>query len=139
MFSFSFDLDPAVPTVPVNEFIIWEILEPLIQNSIDHGRKVPLVICLSTHYDQSAKVTTVRVVDNGIGIDERLLQVNGKGIKNVFAEKDESDETISAHSGYGCYIAHQMAVGKCGWELDAENLPEGGCSFTIKIQHKDYQ
>jgi hypothetical protein len=25
-------------------------------------------------------------------------------------------------------------VGKCGWHLDAENLPEDGCMFTITIK-----
>jgi hypothetical protein len=40
------------------------------------------------------------------------------------------------HSGYGCYIAYQLAVGKCGWDLDAENLAEGGCRFMIKIRNE---
>lgn len=139
MFSFSFDLDRRMPPVPVNEFIIWEILEPLIQNSIDHGRNVPLVIRIATLYDAAAKQSTVRIADNGVGIDERLLSVDGNGVRNIFAEKDENDETISSHSGYGCYIAYQLAVGKCGWGLDAENLPGGGCAFTIRIQHRDRQ
>lgn len=137
MFSFMFDLDRSMPTVPVNEFIIWEILEPLIQNSIDHGRKVPLTICLSTRYDREKRISTVRIADNGVGIDEKLLKFNERGTKNIFAEKDETEDMMGMHSGYGCYIAHQMAVGKCGWELDAENLPEGGCAFTMRIQHKD--
>ncbi len=138
MFSFTFDLDRAMPPVPVNEFIIWEILEPLIQNSIDHGKKVPLAICLSTHFDSAAHVSTVRIANNGVPVEERLLQVNSKGVKNIFAEKDERmDGMMAMHSGYGCYIAHQMAVGKCGWDLDVENQPEGGCAFTIRIQHRN--
>jgi len=139
MFSFKFDLDRRVPAVPVNEFIIWEILEPLIQNSIDHGGKVPLTIVLATHYDAATKVSTVRIADNGVGIDAELLQVDGNGIKNIFAEKDETDGSVGFHSGYGCYIAYQMAVEKCGWELDAENIPDGGCTFTMRIPHKDKQ
>jgi signal transduction histidine kinase len=139
MFAFTFDLDRRIPTVPVNEFIIWEILEPLIQNSIDHGKEVPLNISISTHYDADKKESTVRVADDGVGIDQALLELDFKGMKNIFAEKDQSDGMMSSHSGYGCYIAHQMAVGKCGWELDAENIPEGGCCFTIKIHHRDKQ
>ncbi len=137
MFSFTFDLDGSMPTVPVNEFIIWEILEPLIQNSIDHGKKVPLTICLSTKYDPGTNVSTVRIADNGVPIDAKLLRVSEKGVKSIFLEKDETDGMMGMHSGYGCYIAHQMAVAKCGWEMDAENLPEGGCAFVIRIQHKE--
>jgi signal transduction histidine kinase len=139
MFAFTFDLDRRMPTVPVNEFIIWEILEPLIQNSIDHGKKVPLAISLSTQYDADAKVSTVRIADNGVGIAEMLLEVDAKGVKHIFAEKDEREGMISSHSGYGCYIAYQMAVGKCGWDLDVENSPKGGCSFTIRIHHRENQ
>jgi hypothetical protein len=35
------------------------------------------------------------------------------------------------HAGYGCYIAYELAKQRCGWDLDAENLPEGGCRFTF--------
>ena len=54
-------------------------------------------------------------------------------MKHILAEKEATDETVGSHSGYGCSIAYQMVVGKCGWELDAQNLPEGGCCFTITI------
>jgi len=137
MFSFTFDLDPQMPTVPVNEFIIWEILEPLIQNSIDHGDRVPLTIALSSRHDPTAKRSTIRVADNGVGIPEELLKPDAKGIKRIFAEKEATVELMGSHSGYGCYIAHQMAAGRCGWELDAENLKGGGCCFTITIHHRD--
>lgn len=30
-------LEQNLPVVNVNEFVVWEIIEPLIQNSIDHG------------------------------------------------------------------------------------------------------
>jgi hypothetical protein len=135
MFAFTFDLDPQMPTVPVNEFIIWEIFEPLIQNSIDHGDKIPLTIALSTSYDATAKTSTIRISDNGVGISEELLKPDLRGVKRIFAEKEATDEIVDSHSGYGCYIAYQMAVGKCGWELDVENLKGGGCCFTITIHH----
>ncbi|HAL57582.1 MAG TPA: histidine kinase [Bacteroidetes bacterium] len=136
MFSFKFDLDPRMPAVPVNEFIIWEILEPLIQNSIDHGDRNALTISISTRYDQAANVSAVRISDNGVGIPEELLKLDPKGVKRIFGEKETTGSNIGAHLGYGCYIAYQMAAGKCGWELDADNLREGGCCFTITIHHR---
>jgi hypothetical protein len=139
MFSFKFDLDPLMPTVPVNEFIIWEILEPLIQNSIDHGKKSFLTITLRTKHNTDTKTSTIRICDNGVGIPEELLELDSKGVKRIFVEKETSGAFMGSHAGYGCYIAYQMAVGKCGWELDAENLREGGCCFTITIHHRDKQ
>ena len=137
MFAFTFDLASEMPAVPVNEFIIWEILEPLIQNSIDHGDRVPLNIRLSTAYNAERRTSTIRISDNGVGIPGDLLKPDRRGTKAIFAEKEDSEGGLGAHSGYGCYIAYQMAVGKCGWDLDAENPPEGGCCFTITIHHRD--
>jgi len=68
-------------------------------------------------------------------IPEVLLQRNGRGVKRIFEEKRPPGAGAGVHSGYGCQIAHQLAVGKCGWEMDAENLPGGGCCFTITINH----
>jgi hypothetical protein len=139
MFEFKFDLDPHMPTVPANEFIIWEILEPLIQNSIDHGDKTPLVVTLSTKHSEDTKTSTIRVSDNGVAIPRDLLECDDRGVQRIFLEKEATEEIIGSHSGYGCYIAHQMAVGKCGWDLRAENLHDGGCSFTITIHHRNNQ
>ncbi|MCF8266176.1 MAG: histidine kinase, partial [Melioribacteraceae bacterium] len=36
-FNFETDFDENLPNVPIDEFVVWEILEPLIQNSIDHS------------------------------------------------------------------------------------------------------
>lgn len=136
MFAFTFDLDPSMPTVPVNEFIIWEILEPLIQNCIDHGGQNVIAINLSSKYNAETKTSTICIRDDGVGIAEELLQVNAKGVKHIFEEKKTPGAMAAAHSGYGCNIAYQMAVGKCNWELDAENLIDGGCCFTITIHHR---
>jgi C4-dicarboxylate-specific signal transduction histidine kinase len=134
MFEFKLDLDPALPAVPVNEFVVWEVLEPLIQNSIDHGERNILTIAVSTRYDPATARSTVEIADNGVGIDEDLLRAGVKGVKRLFLEHETTKKETGSHSGYGCHIAYQMAVGKCGWGMDAENLPEGGCKFTLTIQ-----
>ncbi|MFZ4620800.1 MAG: ATP-binding protein [Bacteroidota bacterium] len=135
MFTFTMDLDREIPTVHVNEFIIWEIFEPLIQNAIDHGNKDTIGITLRTKYHRELHTTTIEIIDNGQGIRKELLETDGRGIKKIFLEKNTTQKQPSSHSGYGCYIAYQMAVGKCGWGLDAENLDPAGCVFTITIKH----
>jgi hypothetical protein len=137
MFDFHVSLDPALPLVHVNEFIVWEILEPLIQNSIDHGGTNRLKITIQTFFDRATGVSTVTIADNGGGIKEELLQLGPRGVKRIFLDQESTKIESGTHSGYGCYIAYQMAVGKCGWGLDAQNLPEGGCMFTITIAHPE--
>jgi signal transduction histidine kinase len=137
MFDFQLSLDPALPLVHVNEFIVWEILEPLIQNSIDHGGKSRLTVAIRTSYDQTTGVITVTIADNGVGIKEEMLQPGPRGVKRIFLDHKTTKTESGTHSGYGCYIAYQMAVGKCGWGLDAMNLPEGGCQFTMTINQPE--
>lgn len=135
MFEIKLNLDPQLPAVHVNEFIVWEILEPIIQNSIDHAAKNFVTIEVSTKYAKKRNVSYIYVEDNGVGIAEELMAVNSKGVKRLFLEQESTKNTVGTHSGYGCYIAHQLAVGKCGWILDAENRAEGGCRFTLAIKN----
>jgi len=135
MFTFKLDLDDKLPLVNVNEFVIWEILEPLIQNSIDHGNKRLITIKISTKYDAAKNLSYIIIEDDGVGIKEELLQFSENGIKRIFLENESTKKVEGANSGYGCYIAYQMAVEKCGWDIDAFNLKEGGCRFILTIKN----
>jgi anti-sigma regulatory factor (Ser/Thr protein kinase) len=136
MFEFRLELEESLPPVHVNEFIVWEILEPLIQNSIDHGGKHSLTIRIQTRFSREEGATYVTIADDGVGIEDVLLQPGPRGIKRIFLEQETTKGGGGMHSGYGCYIAYQLAVGKCGWNLDAENLPGGGCRFVIAIRNE---
>ncbi|MFO7524480.1 MAG: ATP-binding protein [Ignavibacteriaceae bacterium] len=126
------ETDPALPVVPINEFVVWELIEPLIQNSIDHGGDSQLIIICKTFYDNNINKSFITIEDNGKGIDPELLKFNESGIKNIFAEKSSTKKSDMQNSGYGCYIAYEISK-RCGWELNAENLNSGGCRFTITI------
>ncbi|MGK9475314.1 sensor histidine kinase [Melioribacter sp. OK-6-Me] len=135
MFSFELLLDDDIPPVNVNEFVVWEILEPLIHNSIDHSQKDSVKIKIKTKRDKDKGQTIITIEDDGVGIKSELLEVDSKGVKKIFLENISTKKLEATNSGYGCYIAYQMAVEKCGWELDVENIKEGGCRFTIKIKN----
>ncbi len=135
MFEFQLDLDESLPFVHVNEFVVWEILEPLIQNSIDHGGNKSILISLVTKYDKVNNISYISIADNGPGIKEELLQKDDNGIRKLFLENESTKKIEGANSGYGCFIAYQMAVERCGWQLDVENLIEAGCKFTITIKN----
>lgn len=134
MFEFKLDLDPSMPQSRVNEFSVWEILEPLIQNSIDHCGINFVTITIKTKYDHEMNNSYIYISDNGKGIAPELLEAGDKGIKKLFLENETTKSHTGSHSGYGCYIAHQLAVGKCGWQLEVENLEPAGCRFTITMK-----
>ncbi|MBI9071793.1 MAG: ATP-binding protein [Melioribacteraceae bacterium] len=135
MFNFNVELDENLPLVNVNEFVVWEILEPIIQNSIDHGNKSSIDISIKTEYDSKKHKSRIIIADNGVGIKKELLETDKNGVLKIFLENQSTKEVEGTNSGYGCYIAYQMAVEKCGWDLDVENLDEGGCKFTLTIQN----
>ncbi|PKL82455.1 MAG: histidine kinase [Ignavibacteriae bacterium HGW-Ignavibacteriae-3] len=131
-FKIRMDLDEKIPLLSINEFVVWEVLDPLIQNSIDHGGDTELVINIETKYDSDKKATTLLIYDNGPGIPPELLETNEAGVKKLFQE-NVSTKTEGQHSGYGCYIAYEISKQRCGWSIDVENLEGGGCKFTIGI------
>jgi hypothetical protein len=133
-FSFSFEEGKDIPILQVNEFVIWEIIEPIIQNSIDHAGVNDLVIDVKTQYSAECKVIQVIISDNGNGISPNLLKLDARGIKLIFGESISTKESSIHNVGYGCYIAYEMTK-KCGWDIDARNFEsEEGCEFIISIK-----
>ena len=135
LYKFNLELDENVPVIHINEFVVWEIIEPLIQNSIEHGGQDHLMINILTKYDEVNRRTKLIISDNGKGIRPDLLEKNGDGIKRIFLENISTKKLDEQNSGYGCYLAYQVAKYRCGWNLDAENISGGGCMFIITINH----
>ena len=134
IFVFDLNLDPRIPPVHINEFVVWEILEPLIQNSIDHADVEKISIKIETFYDEENNKTIIKITDNGKGISEELLEKDEVGIRKLFYENITTRQTENQNSGYGCYIAYEIGVKRCGWEIDAYNN-QVGCTFEIRINN----
>lgn len=134
LYSFRLELDDSLPIVHVNEFVVWEILEPLLQNSMDHNMDEPVTVTVRTEFDVRAQHLRIVVQDSGAGVPAELLEFNEKGRKRIFAES-VSTKGDQLNSGYGCYLAFEIAKERCGWHLDVENLHTGGCRFTIDIPY----
>ena len=132
---FKLNLGEDLPKVSVNEFVVWEILEPLIQNSIDHGGDQKILITIQSKYYPDSNRSEIKIFDNGRGIPSEMLSLNEKGIKKIFLENISSKENKQS-SGYGCYLAYEISKQRCGWDLDVENFAGGGCCFTIKIPNE---
>ncbi len=136
IFEFKLDLDENLPKVQINEFVIWEIFEPLIQNCIDHSAIDKTIVEIKTKFDEEKGISKITIKDNGKGIDEMLLRADETKVKRIFLENESTKSKVDQNSGYGCYIAYQMAVKRCGWEIDAENDENGGAKFTITIKNQ---
>jgi len=129
---FVLDLDARLPALPLNEFVIWEVLEPIIQNSLDHAGPANTMVIIRTSYDADSRNGTISIGDRGKGIEPWLLEKEEDGTRRIFRESVTTRNAGSQqHSGYGCYLASEIAKQRCGWELDAENLSGGGCQFVF--------
>jgi anti-sigma regulatory factor (Ser/Thr protein kinase) len=133
-YSFNLDLDGKLPEINVNEYVVWEVLEPLIQNCIDHNRDKSITIFIKTVYYESGNMSEILIEDNGKGFPEDLLSKNEMGISKIFLEHTTMKEDKQS-SGYGCYIAHEIGEKRCGWKIHAENVKTGGAKIVIKIYH----
>jgi hypothetical protein len=131
-YNFKLDLHDEIPKLNVNEFVVWEIIEPLIQNSVDHSGKDDVCIRISTRYDANKKEASLVIADNGGGITPGLLGSNETGRQHIF-EDHVSTKEDNTNSGYGCYIAYEIATQRCNWQIAAANADTGGAKFTIKI------
>ena len=131
--NFNLNFGNDIPKIKINEFVVWEVIEPLVQNSIDHAPPYDITISISTTFNAESGETRIVVEDNGSGIDPNLLETNDEGIQKIFLENITTKNVVEKNAGYGCYIAHQISTKRCGWKLTAENL-EKGCRFIIKMK-----
>lgn len=135
VFKMNLFLDENLPPVSINEYVIWEILEPIIQNSIDHGNKEELLIEITTKYNKESRNSKIIIQDNGDGIKQELLEKNEDGIKYLFVENVSTKSEKGRNRGYGCFLAYKMAKEMCGWELDAENVSGNGARFILSFKN----
>lgn len=132
--NFNLNLDPNIPRIKINEFVVWEIIEPLVQNSIDHAPDYSIIISITTKFLKETNETLILIEDDGKGILQSLLETNEIGLQKIFMENITTKKVVERSAGYGCYIAHQLATKRCGWNLTSENL-EKGCRFTIRMKN----
>lgn len=134
-YTFELDLDPQFPRLTVNEFVLWEILEPIIQNAIEHSGESKILIRIQTRWTKPDGPGRLVISDNGRGISPDLLAIGEGGVKKLFLENASTKQSVGKNSGYGCFIAWHLATSGCGWHIDATNNPDGGARFTLDIPH----
>lgn len=134
-YRFKLELDENLPPLSINEFVVWEVLEPLLQNCVEHSGDEEVIISVKTRYSAEQNISQIIIGDNGRGFKPELLEENEQGVKKLFLE-NISTKASSQNAGYGCYIAYEISTRRCGWLIDAENLPQGGCRYIITIPNQ---
>ncbi len=129
-FKIKLELDEKLPNININEYVTWEIIEPIIQNSIDHAEGNLVTILVKTKYYPENRRFSVIIEDDGNGISEELMQKNENGVKKIFLV-NISTKNETSHSGYGCYLSYNISK-RCGWDIDAENKAKG-CRFNLSF------
>jgi len=123
------NLSEQFPIQYINEYVMWEILEPLIQNCIVHNKDSKVSIYISTIVERNNNLT-IEIFDNGKGFETYLLERDDQNVKKIFKEKVTTKKE-DINTGYGCYIAYENCK-RCGWVLDAVNYKHGA-KFIIKV------
>lgn len=117
------DFDPNLPPFPGDRVQIQQVFTNLLLNAADalegRGR-----ITVTTRYNRRRKLFTLRFADNGPGIPE-------KDLARVF-ESFFTTKPMGYGTGLGLSISQDI-IHAHGGRLQAENLPGGGCAFTITL------
>lgn len=133
MFEFEQEYAGCLPVINVNEYVIWEVVEPIIQNAIVHNSDRKIVIKIKTVFLSEENKIVLTISDNGKGISPFLLEKDERGIQKLFLENTSTQTAQERQFGFGCYIAYSLAVKYCGWKMSAGNLDSGGCEFNVEI------
>jgi K+-sensing histidine kinase KdpD len=133
MFEFEQEYSDCLPVINVNEYVIWEVVEPIIQNAIVHNSDRKIIIKLKSVFISEENKIVLTISDNGIGISPFLLEKDENGIQKLFLENTSTQSSQERQFGFGCYIAYSLAVKYCGWKMSAKNLDSGGCEFKVEI------
>lgn len=104
---------------------LHQILYNLAENAIKYNRQGGFV-CIRVFED--TEITTITVEDNGIGIPaEDLTHVFER-----FYRVDKARSRAAGGTGLGLSIVRDT-VSRRGGDIWAENIPEGGTRFVVKL------
>jgi signal transduction histidine kinase len=121
----SFSPDPAIPRISADSYQLQQVVMNLIQNARQamrlrgRGR-----LAVRTRRCPEPSCVMIEVEDNGPGIPPEILT----RIFDPFVTTKEPGEG----TGLGLSICYTI-VSAHGGTIRAENLPEGGARFTVKI------
>lgn len=125
--AFKCDITPDRLMVAMHGDRIIQVLDNIVSNAVSFhpsDRQLPILISLS--HDKAGAI--ISISDNGPGIAPNMLE---RIFERFYTERPNKGE-FGEHSGLGLAISRQIAV-MHGGSLTADNKPEGGAVFTLKL------
>ena len=111
--------------VMATEGELHQVLYNLAENAIKYNRRGGFVSIRATEGEEAVVIT---VEDNGIGIPEEDLT----HVFERFYRVDKARSRAAGGTGLGLSIVRDT-VDRRGGDIWAENIPEGGTRFTVKL------
>ena len=111
--------------VVATEGELHQILYNLAENAIKYNRRGGFV---RVRVSGGEEITTITVEDNGIGIPAEDLP----HVFERFYRVDKARSRAAGGTGLGLSIVRDT-VSRRGGDIWAENIPEGGTRFTVKL------
>jgi two-component system sensor histidine kinase YesM len=129
----AYEIETSVPEDFLALNVPRMILEPVVENAIQHGfvrgRKEKGHIMIGASFEDA--LLTIRVIDNGCGMDEELLASLNEKMK-------QPGDMESRHSSIGFFNVNSRIKLRYGPEsgLILANNPAGGLCVTIAIRYQ---
>jgi len=118
------DCDPGLKQIECDEQQIKQALVALLINACEAVRPGEGVIRISSRYLEPARAAEIRVMDNGVGMDEQTKQ----HIFEPFFTTKEQGKGV----GLGLAVVYGIVTGHSG-QIEVESSPGQGTMFVIRL------
>jgi PAS domain S-box-containing protein len=122
------DFNPDLPPVPCEEPKIQQVLLNIFRNGAQAMQGADTenpVFLIRTYLDQSGKMVSIEIEDNGPGMDEHVK-------KRVF-EPFYSTKPVGLGTGLGLSVSYFIISENHHGELSVESEPNNGTTFIIRL------
>jgi two-component system, NtrC family, sensor kinase len=116
--------DPDLKQIECDEQQIKQALVALLINACEAVHPSEGVITISSRYLPAARAAEIRVIDNGIGMDEQTKQ---HVFEPFFTTKEQGKGV-----GLGLAVVYGIVTGH-GGQIEVESSPGSGTTFVIRL------
>jgi PAS domain S-box-containing protein len=118
------DIDPSI-SLQINAGSLGQLITNLVLNATIHAFDGLEDCHIQITGNQTPQYVTLKISDNGNGIPVHVLP-------NLFTPFFTTSRSKGG-TGLGLYISRQIATEVFKGSLSVQNLPDGGCEFTLQI------
>ena len=118
------EIDPSI-SLRINTGSLGQLITNLVLNATIHAFDGLENCRIQITGNQNSQYVTLKISDNGNGIPVHVLP-------NLFTPFFTTNRSKGG-TGLGLYVSRQIATEVFEGSLNVQNLPDGGCEFTLQI------